>query len=626
MRAVCLFVALFLASARSQDAPPAGGVPSTAADAAPAERQVAMEIPITTPAGNRTLTLYAGEDVRQAIKDFTTSEGLGEAEENAILSYVVNSARKPALSLPITTPNGERVLALYEGQNITAEVIDFCNREGLGVDAFNAIISEIAKRAGPKAYAMTVPVQIAEGAEGLRVLHLFDGDRVADRVLQFCNSLGLGQEAFDAIVAFVQRRMSSSPLMELPFTTPSGTQILRLYPEDVISDVAQYFVHALQMGAPELQAVTNGIEMQVRALQRDQYNSILDQLSTVYAALDKDDSGVLSPNELAVLDKDGSCDFYEFVATRSGNLTNVTAASAGAMDDAISAIVKRHAAFGADGGIDKAGLEAVLKGEDLVGDAERLFAALDADNSTSLSVSELGGIKGAIINRAKGTRAFKSAVTAFARADSDHNGELTLSEAGYVVPDSWTDTLGASAFSDMDLDGDGVCTFTEFAGAAMSQSAVHAASNFSKGAIEKTDDGSALFTGRGAELAVDAYLSLFRRYDANRDGVLDETEQVALKESDGGAATDAFLAATKGEGGNITRAAFRDTILAKGEGQAFVAAAKSIQRLLVDSSQKGVHALTPEVFAQRREPKEGTETASLRVANSVQALFARIRK
>merc|ERR1711988_1013610 len=188
----------------------------------------------------------------------------------------------------------------------------------------------------------------------------------------------------------------------------------------------------------------------------------------------------------------GSCDFYEFVATRSGNLTNVTAASAGAMDDAISAIVKRHAAFGADGGIDKAGLEAVLKGEDLVGDAERLFAALDADNSTSLSVSELGGIKGAIINRAKGTRAFKSAVTAFARADSDHNGELTLSEAGYVVPDSWTDTLGASAFSDMDLDGDGVCTFTEFAGAAMSQSAVHAASNFSKGAIEKTDDGSAL--------------------------------------------------------------------------------------------------------------------------------------
>merc|ERR1711988_472434 len=599
MRAVCLFVALFLASARSQDAPPAGGVPSTAADAAPAERQVAMEIPITTPAGNRTLTLYAGEDVRQAIKDFTTSEGLGEAEENAILSYVVNSARKPALSLPITTPNGERVLALYEGQNITAEVIDFCNREGLGVDAFNAIISEIAKRAGPKAYAMTVPVQIAEGAEGLRVLHLFDGDRVADRVLQFCNSLGLGQEAFDAIVAFVQRRMSSSPLMELPFTTPSGTQILRLYPEDVISDVAQYFVHALQMGAPELQAVTNGIEMQVRALQRDQYNSILDQLSTVYAALDKDDSGVLSPNELAVLAKDGSCDFYEFVATRSGNLTNVTAASAGAMDDAISAIVKRHAAFGADGGIDKAGLEAVLKGEDLVGDAERLFAALDADNSTSLSVSELGGIKGAIINRAKGTRAFKSAVTAFARADSDHNGELTLSEAGYVVPDSWTETPGASAFSNMDLDGDGVCTFTEFAGAAMSQSAVHAASNFSKGAIEKTDDGSALFTGRCAELAVDAYLSLFRRYDANRDGVLDETEQVALKESDGGAATDAFLAATKGEGGNITRAAFRDTILAKGEGQAFVAAAKSIQRLLVDSSQKCLRS----AGSQRRAPR-----------------------
>jgi hypothetical protein len=57
------------------------------------------------------------------------------------------------------------------------------------------------------------------------VLHLFDGDNVAEKVLGFCKEIGLSQATYASMIEFVKRRAAAEPLMTVPFDTAKGTQV-----------------------------------------------------------------------------------------------------------------------------------------------------------------------------------------------------------------------------------------------------------------------------------------------------------------------------------------------------------------------------------------------------------------
>ena len=79
-----LFLCAAAAAVLAQDTPPADtqqeiNVPTTPDGSAPAK--VVLSVPISTPNGNRTLEFREGEDVQATINAFITSEGLGEVSD-----------------------------------------------------------------------------------------------------------------------------------------------------------------------------------------------------------------------------------------------------------------------------------------------------------------------------------------------------------------------------------------------------------------------------------------------------------------------------------------------------------------------------------------------------------------
>jgi len=629
-----LFLCAAAAAVLAQDTPPADtqqeiNVPTTPDGSAPAK--VVLSVPISTPNGNRTLEFREGEDVQATINAFVTSEGLGEAEANAILQYVVGSARKPALSLPLTTPSGEeKVLDLYEGTDVRQAVVQFCQQNNLTQEHYEQIVAEVVRRGQPQKYAFTVPVKLGEGAENERVLHFFDNDAVAQKVLDFCNALKLDQAAFDAIVAFVQRRAETPPLLSLPFDTPSGTQTLKLYEDDSVINACRYFVHALSLGEAELRAVYGAVQTQIRLLQRDQYNSVLDTGSVVFIGLDADASGLLSVSEQTLLkptdespvdlNGDGSCDFFEFMATRSSNLTallqvdNINAQ----LDAAIDSMIKPYSDnWMGPPAINAQGLETMLNVSYLQGNATAIVLALDKDDSKTLTSSEMKTLRSVLLNRGAINTAFDAAIKAFDRSDSNGDGALTSAELQSV-------TSNADAFVALDNDSDGSVTLAEFLAAAMSQPRIHAVSNFTSGDITPVEGGGIVYTGRGIELIVDAALTLFRRYDLDSNGTLSESEAaqlLAAEFAEGKSPSADVLSAVlpKSEEG-VSRESFRTSLLSTGPGQVFLSKCQSLRQVLGESAQKGIHALSPESFNAVKE--KSADSPSQPSSSAITTLFS----
>merc|ERR1711871_35280 len=593
------------------------------------DAKVVLQVPVTTPTGNRTVVFREGQDVQTVINEFVAAEGLGTAEASAILSHVVGVARKPLLSLPMTTPNGDRVLDLFDGEDVRPQVLKFCQDEGLTQAHYQQIIDEVVRRAQPKKYAFTVSVQVGEAntSEGLRVLHFFENDAVNAKVLEFCNALGLGQEAFDAILEHVKQRAQAQPLMSLPFDTPVGSQTLKIYPEDTVPNACHYFVHALGLGEAELQAVFKAVQTQIQLLQRDQYNNILDLGTNVFLGLDADSSGLLSAGEQQPLQAngddsaidlngDGSVDFFEFMATRSANLTALSATTTVTerLDASMDTVMRPFSNGLLSTSLSADGLGLLLSAHFLSGNATALFQALDADESSSLSVTEMKALRSVLLNRATLNSAFDSAIKAFERADTSGDGALSDGELKVL-------TTAADALSALDHDSNGEITFVEFMAAAMSQPMVHAASNYTAGLLVPADAGGVVFTGRGVELVVDTVLSLFRRYDENQDGSLNETEQINMADGEftSDRPSDDVIATVLPKGSPVTREAFRDSLFASGRGQVFVSKAASLRRGLAESAQKGIHALSPTVFNATKE--NTAESPSLPAGHAICSMF-----
>jgi len=363
----------------------------------------------------------------------------------------------------------------------------------------------VMRRASPKKYAFTVPVKVGEAntPDGQRVLHFFENDAVAAKVLEFCNELGLGQEAFDAVVEYVKQRAQAQPLMSLPFDTPAGTQTLKIYPEDPVTNACRYFVHALGLGDAELQAVFQAVQTQIQLLQRDQYNNILDLGTNVFLGLDADASGLLSASEQQPLLADGddstidlngdsSVDFFEFMAARSANLTALSTASTVTeqLDASMDAVMRPFSNGWTSTSLSADGLASLLTAHYLSGNATALMQALDVDESKDLSVAEMKTLRSVLLNRAAINSAFDAAIKTFERADASADGALSEGELKTV-------TAAADALSALDHDSNGQVTFVEFLAAAMSQPAVHAASNYTAAALVPADAGGVVYTGRG---------------------------------------------------------------------------------------------------------------------------------
>jgi hypothetical protein len=369
-------------------------------------------------------------------------------------------------------------------------------------------------------------------------------------------------------------------------------------------------VHALDLGQPELEAVASQVENQIALLQRDQYNNILDTGSAVFAGLDADSSGALTSSEWGLLtagddspidfNGDSAVDFKEFMAARSGSLAALSVSASGAMDDLLGKIIAKHASSGASSSaVTVDTLSAVFVGELLQGDAGPVLKALDADASGALNYTEMRSMRGALISRHVANNAFSKSLAAFKAADANSDGLLSASESSGLVSSFFGPDV-PSAFAVMDEGSDGSVSVSEFMSATMSLPVLHAVKNYSAGAVQPAANGGALFTGRGSELVVDAELALFRKFDADTDGILDAAEQAKFEGEElkpGGFSGTVGQLAGVGAGEGVTQAQFRDAVLAPaGRGQAFVAACNGLVRSLVESSLKGVHALTPNVF------------------------------